>query len=508
MNPLAEARALLPLWVRLFPWLAALSAGVLAYLLTRLAMRLATRPLPAEPWTERARIAYAPRQLGQLSRIVWLAVSVIAALAWPTGWATEAPAGAAALLVTFAWGLPAVAALHFESRLRALPMRRLLRSLTTSLVALQPGLFVMLVATPFAMLPGITGVVVAAAAHVTVAALTIATGLPLGARVGLAHPASPRLQAVVARAAARTGVQVRRVYELDWSLANAVAFPAVRTIAFTRPALEVLDDAELEAVAAHELGHLSEPLSSRLMRPALVIALAAIVLWGPRTFAFNLQNLLGALAVLAVLIFGTRFIGRGGEQHADATAKDEHGVYARALETIYRVNLVPAVLRRPGIHGHLYDRLIAAGTTPSWPRPEPPRFAALPLRLLIALVPLAALLTATTFRVSPAESVLQCELALALGDTQPWPPAQLAHLAGEAGRADDAVTFSRAAHQLAPSNVWVSAQLAAALAVAHRCTEAQTVLANTYQLALDRRLGAKTKAELDGADATVERLCR
>jgi len=269
----------------------------------------------------------------------------------------------------------------------------------------------------------------------------------------------------------------------------------------------VLDDAELESVAAHELGHLNEPLSTRLMRPLLVISLAAILLWGPRSFDFALQNLLGALALVAVLIFVSRRMGRGAEQHADETAKDEHGVYARALEAIYKANLVPAVQRRPGAHGHLYDRLIAAGSPPSWPRPEPPAFAAPPVRALLVFVPMLALLTATTLRVWPVESALQCQLSLALGETQPWPPAQLAQLAVTAGRVDEAVVFARAAHQLAPHNIWVSAQLAATLAAAHQCTEAQVTLANTYQLALEKKLGAKTKRELDGADATVEQLC-
>jgi hypothetical protein len=64
------------------------------------------------------------------------------------------------------------------------------------------------------------------------------------------------------------------------------------------------------------------------------------------------------------------------ETNADAVGhgnEASEGTYARALERLHEVNAVPAVLRaRRVTHPHLYDRMLASGVTPSYPRPEPP----------------------------------------------------------------------------------------------------------------------------------------
>ena len=67
--------------------------------------------------------------------------------------------------------------------------------------------------------------------------------------------------------------------------------------------------------------------------------------------------------------------------------------HAVALETIYKQNLVPAVLRKPGAHGHLYDRLTAAGSPPAWPRPTPPERPNAVARVLVVVVPVTLLVT-------------------------------------------------------------------------------------------------------------------
>ena len=66
------------------------------------------------------------------------------------------------------------------------------------------------------------------------------------------------------------------------------------------------------------------------------------------------------------------------EIRADAIATANQGeptAYARALEHLYQVNQMPAVMpnRRRQRHPDLYDRLLAAGITPDFPRPNPPR---------------------------------------------------------------------------------------------------------------------------------------
>ena len=50
-------------------------------------------------------------------------------------------------------------------------------------------------------------------------------------------------------------------------------------------------------------------------------------------------------------------------------AERDTGTYARALARLYEDNLAPAVMPKETTHPHLYDRLVAAGVTPDFPRP-------------------------------------------------------------------------------------------------------------------------------------------
>jgi hypothetical protein len=104
-----------------------------------------------------------------------------------------------------------------------------------------------------------------------------------------------------------------------------------------------------------------------------------------------------ALVLVVLLLWLTaRLVGRLArrmEERADEVAHGEQhddGVYARALETIYEANRVPAVLarkRRP--HPDLYDRMEAAGVVPGYPRPAAP---SRPRTLLALLLPLTLVL--------------------------------------------------------------------------------------------------------------------
>lgn len=55
-----------------------------------------------------------------------------------------------------------------------------------------------------------------------------------------------------------------------------------------------------------------------------------------------------------------------------ANESDSGVVYARALEKLHEDTLLPAVVAKEHLtHPHLYDRLLAAGVTPDYPRPKP-----------------------------------------------------------------------------------------------------------------------------------------
>ena len=94
-------------------------------------------------------------------------------------------------------------------------------------------------------------------------------GLLLARAFGLAKPASQRLEEAVGKTSQRVGIVPRATYEVPLTMANAFAFHGFRLLAFTRGALDVLDDDALEAICFHELGHLGEPW--RLARTSQVL---------------------------------------------------------------------------------------------------------------------------------------------------------------------------------------------------------------------------------------------
>jgi len=77
-----------------------------------------------------------------------------------------------------------------------------------------------------------------------------------------------------------------------------------------------------------------------------------------------------------LVIIYSRRLSRQLETRADSIAQvneGDAGTFARALSRLHEENLLPAVLpTRRHTHPDLYDRLVAAGIEPSYPRPEPP----------------------------------------------------------------------------------------------------------------------------------------
>ncbi len=203
--------------------------------------------------------------------------------------------------------------------------------------------------------------------------------------LGVIRPASDRLRFVVERTTGNGGGFPRAVLQVGLPMANAFAFIFEGTLGVSDAGLAVLDDEELTAVCAHELAHLREPRqivwarASRLFLFGVYMALLAAAMrplpgsFGPSAFLW------GFLAATVLLIVGIKLSNRLSlkmEHLADARATESQaspGVYARALEKLYRANLVPAVLRSKRMtHPHLYDRMIQAGVTPDYARPAPP----------------------------------------------------------------------------------------------------------------------------------------
>jgi Zn-dependent protease with chaperone function len=191
-------------------------------------------------------------------------------------------------------------------------------------------------------------------------------------------PASQRLQQIVDATTAKMGnVQVRAAWQLGGSMATAFAFPVTRELVFSEKTLEICSDEEIAAICAHEVAHLKESkfiLSARLLGSLCVFPLIFI---NPAVHWFgSIGVFLPFLLMLPMLRF-VKWLSQRMEKRADELALKEQineGVYARALEKLYRENLSPAVnVNNRQTHPHLYDRMIAAGITPDFPRPARPK---------------------------------------------------------------------------------------------------------------------------------------
>jgi Zn-dependent protease with chaperone function len=314
----------------------------------------------------------------------------------------------------------------------------------------------------------------------------------------LARPASPRLAKIVHGAAAKARIRPRATYELVLPWANAFALPMSGCLAFTDEAIAALRDDELAAVCAHELGHLSEGARTLAVRLVTIfaiyvpIALAKPLLAGgsPGPFAIAM------LGSYAVLIFARRLFRRM-EVRADKAAhthQGDEGTYARALARLTEVNAMPVVIRnQAGVHPDLYDRLLAAGVTPAYARPQmPSRLRALAAIGAAIAIPFGGLI-ALRSGLSAAKSALAgtggaAEIAVlsVIGDAD-----AIGHLALSCERRGDmegAAALYAVASEATDIEPFYAAKQGMALASAGRCeqAEAAVVAAEEMHLVFER----------------------
>lgn len=207
--------------------------------------------------------------------------------------------------------------------------------------------------------------------------------------LGLLRPPSPRLATLVEEVRAAQGVPVRATWELAIPQANALAFIGRRDLAFTTELVAAAPDDELRAITLHELAHLAEP---RWIYAARVAA----GLWTlPLLFfrAVQAHHETAGVVVLGLVTFALYLLRPrlilALEHKADRAAithSPDPAIYAWALERLHRLNLLPVVIaRRLRTHPDLYDRMVAAGVTPEYPRPEPPQTYAWSATILTVL---------------------------------------------------------------------------------------------------------------------------
>jgi len=204
---------------------------------------------------------------------------------------------------------------------------------------------------------------------------------------GILLEGSYRLNRLVDDVSQRMQVRVSAVLILPSYLCNAWAVLYTRQVIFSDQLLAVLSNEQIMAICAHELAHLNDRHKGLPVRIATACALSSAVFIRPllalegnaeqialRMMAYGVFLLVsGALAIWA-----GRRIARGMEERADRAAvthQRDVEVYAGALARVYEANQMPAVMsRRTGlVHPDLYDRMLAAGITPDFPKPLPPQ---------------------------------------------------------------------------------------------------------------------------------------
>lgn len=194
--------------------------------------------------------------------------------------------------------------------------------------------------------------------------------------LGVIKPPGERLKKIVADCTRDGGPRVKHLWQAGGVAANAFALPLTGTLLFYDRLLEILTDEEVAAVCSHELGHLSESKSVIFGRYLGAMAFLPMLLFRP---VLELWEFAGVVVLFLLVILWSRLarkLAHRMEIRADQAASQSQaneGVYATALEKIYRANHLPAVMTGKSIsHPNLYDRMLSAGKPPEFSEPRKP----------------------------------------------------------------------------------------------------------------------------------------
>ena len=349
-------------------------AFLLAWGLNWLAL-IPWRRSAGQHWTERARLLYPARKSAGLNILgITASITLVTIILDPDFdfLFTTVPA----FLGAFLGGYPLSRELHPEIHFASW-----FRLVTAILMLFFPAWTVLFLGV--AAMPGNFGPLAWAIAGVVLLvmiALLFGLGVRLMCWLRLLQPAPEHLQSLVGEISQPMGVPVRATWVLPTYLSNAMALPLTRQLIFTEKLLATHPDAEIKAVCAHELGHLSEPRKVIFVRALVALSFFPLIFINPVTsLPGGANNSLLLLIPVLFLALVRRRVSHRMEERADKIAIEcKHvnpEVYARALEHLYQTNQMPAVMpsRANKTHPDLYDRMLAAGVTPDFPKPKPAR---------------------------------------------------------------------------------------------------------------------------------------
>jgi Zn-dependent protease with chaperone function len=195
-------------------------------------------------------------------------------------------------------------------------------------------------------------------------------------KVKLLAPPPKKLVEMVCGASVRCGIEYGAVWLLRSPVGYAAALPLTGDLIFSEGLLSAQTPEEIDAICAHELAHLNESRWTVYLSVVVSLWVVPVIFAKPLVETFEGLGLLALVLGVALPALLARRLPRRLEVRADAAAKEhqlEDGVYARALERLHEFNQVPAVMPTDGMaHPHLYDRLVAAGAQPAYPRPARP----------------------------------------------------------------------------------------------------------------------------------------
>jgi Zn-dependent protease with chaperone function len=340
-------------------------------LLLFLALR-SWRRLPREPWVERARRLHPIRQ-GHGSWVFLLPFTAIVVSLQAAPDLSVIPALLGGVLGASACGWPLDRAVFPEQSPRSW-----LHGLAVHMV-LRLGWLVLVLAFALAMPSAWSTAQLAWAAAFLVAASLLSSDLiyRVFVALGLVRPARERLAAIAATAAAEAGVKLKSVWEIDLPSGFAAALIVQRALLFSTTSTDEHDDEELLAVCRHEVAHLREGPGLMVLRIAqLPLALLPFIFTPAFVASYGGGGVLPPLFLWLLINRLFASLSLRLEKRADAHARGEEAspAFARALERLYRRNLMPAALapKATRTHPDLYDRMLAAGIQPDYPRPAPP----------------------------------------------------------------------------------------------------------------------------------------
>lgn len=234
-----------------------------------------------------------------------------------------------------------------------------------------------------------------------VGVLVIATGVWLPLLKLFPHKRKPeeeRLEALVREVSVQTGVTPRWTFFSKSPKAFAGALVHLRSLVLTSRLMEILNDEELRAVLHHEVAHLREGFGVKLSRLLPIMGISALAFMNPVEHRYGATGIVLLFLCPVLCARLARAIARRMEHRADDAAIQgaDPVQYARALEKLYEANQMPAVMRSNSmVHPHLYDRMLAAGVTPDYARPERPGIMAWP-GWVVLLMPAALMVLMLT----------------------------------------------------------------------------------------------------------------